>query len=713
MKSLGSRWFIIAALTLLVAACAKQPDVAAKPAAVTLVPAAEQSRHFEAVNSHLELGGTLYGYADIDGDALELAQTVQMMARQIAATQPQLGHFSRIDFAELFGDLGLNDVKAIGLSSVHETGGYYRNRAFLYTPDGRHGLFAVFGGAPGRFVGARLAPPDADFYAEHEFNMTAVYDTVKAVIAKVSGPDALAAFEKQVRTSGAAAKFSLLDFFEGLNGRATIIVSLDPQSTFTIPGPRPTNIPAFTALVRVDGIGPSVEGMLTAKPELFVATQEGARRVYTYKAPPMIKGLNLVFAVEGKALYLATSAAFLHDCIDRTQGLDTNPAFSAALASLGPEGNGLTWVTPRFFSRLKDLGKINPNASFEAKRFFDAYAANIPEATEPMLSVRTNLPDGILIRSTWNRSLKADLALFTVYNPVTVGLIAAMAIPAFQKVRTESQARAVMNNLRALSAAADQYYLEKGATTATYDDLVGPDKVVKALVPVAGEDYHTLVFAQGRRLRISLPDGRTFAYPELSYPPQKTLPARTGAMFQRAHVVNNLRAFQAAADRYYAANGVTSATYQDIMAMTPHPEVYPVMGEDYSSLVFSKGVPLRIDVGNGQTVQYPMPLIFVPTPTPTPQANAPSSHRWQPTGGKYDGILQNLQALDDAANQYYADRGTTTTTFDQLVGPGKAVPAVNPVQGEDYHSILFKQGHPLRLYLTDGTAIAYPPPDQN
>ncbi len=45
---------------------------------------------------------------------------------------------------------------------------------------------------------------------------------------------------------------------------------------------------------------------------------------------------------------------------------------------------------------------------------------------------------------------------------VIIGLLAAMAIPAFQKVRQSSQDKTVLNNARQLGAAADQYFLEFG-----------------------------------------------------------------------------------------------------------------------------------------------------------------------------------------------------------------------------------------------------------
>jgi hypothetical protein len=90
--------------------------------------------------------------------------------------------------------------------------------------------------------------------------------------------------------------------------------------------------------------------------------------------------------------------------------------------------------------------------------------------------------------------------------------MAAMAIPAFQKVRMASQEKAVLNNLRMLAAAADQHYLETGTITATYDQLVGPQRSVKVLNPVAGENYRGLRFQAGQPIRVRLGNGKTVEY---------------------------------------------------------------------------------------------------------------------------------------------------------------------------------------------------------
>ena len=95
---------------------------------------------------------------------------------------------------------------------------------------------------------------------------------------------------------------------------------------------------------------------------------------------------------------------------------------------------------------------------------------------------------------------------------VIIGLLAAMAIPAFQKVRTASQDKAVLNNARQMSAAADQYYLEAGASYAASVDLVGATNYVKALNTVASETYPPN-YTQGVTITIgNVANARTITY---------------------------------------------------------------------------------------------------------------------------------------------------------------------------------------------------------
>jgi type IV pilus assembly protein PilA len=72
---------------------------------------------------------------------------------------------------------------------------------------------------------------------------------------------------------------------------------------------------------------------------------------------------------------------------------------------------------------------------------------------------------------------------------VIIGMLAALAIPGFQKIRSSSQDKAVLSNARQLAAATDQYMMEYGKSTVTISRLVGLTNYVKALDTVANEHY--------------------------------------------------------------------------------------------------------------------------------------------------------------------------------------------------------------------------------
>ncbi len=111
-----------------------------------------------------------------------------------------------------------------------------------------------------------------------------------------------------------------------------------------------------------------------------------------------------------------------------------------------------------------------------------------------------------------NKSTKGFTLVEIMIVVVIIGLLAAMAIPAFQKVRQSSQDKAVMNNARQLAAAADQYFLENGVSSVTQSSLVGSTNYVKALNTVANETYPS-GFTQGITLTVSgIAGARTVTY---------------------------------------------------------------------------------------------------------------------------------------------------------------------------------------------------------
>ena len=78
---------------------------------------------------------------------------------------------------------------------------------------------------------------------------------------------------------------------------------------------------------------------------------------------------------------------------------------------------------------------------------------------------------------------------------VIIGLLAAMAVPAFQKVRTNSQEKAIQNNLRQIAHAGGQYLLEEGKAAVVVTDLIS-EGYLNAISSVAAETYGNLSVGQ-------------------------------------------------------------------------------------------------------------------------------------------------------------------------------------------------------------------------
>jgi type IV pilus assembly protein PilA len=74
---------------------------------------------------------------------------------------------------------------------------------------------------------------------------------------------------------------------------------------------------------------------------------------------------------------------------------------------------------------------------------------------------------------------------------VIIGLLAAMAIPAFDKVRTNAREKTIVNNLRVIASAGQQYILSEGVNSVSYASLLD-EGWLTAVAPAAGEDYTTL-----------------------------------------------------------------------------------------------------------------------------------------------------------------------------------------------------------------------------
>ncbi|MBW1874161.1 MAG: hypothetical protein JRI98_02025 [Deltaproteobacteria bacterium] len=141
--------------------------------------APQRSPHFDAVSKEIQLGGTVYAYADIEGDAERAADFLLNLLRDLPGLVPQEGAH-RLNPTTLVRILGLHNVRAIGLSS-YETGSLYHNRSFIHHDGSREGLLKLFGAEPAAFDLLTIAPQDADLVWEQQLDVRALVNIVRSL----------------------------------------------------------------------------------------------------------------------------------------------------------------------------------------------------------------------------------------------------------------------------------------------------------------------------------------------------------------------------------------------------------------------------------------------------------------------------------------------------------------------------------------------------
>ena len=94
-----------------------------------------------------------------------------------------------------------------------------------------------------------------------------------------------------------------------------------------------------------------------------------------------------------------------------------------------------------------------------------------------------------------------------------VGIVLAVSAFLFKRKMNESTVdKVVISQARQLSVAADQYFLENGVSTVSYDSIVGVNKLVKAVYP-SHQEIYPAYYTQGVTITITGVSGvRTVTY---------------------------------------------------------------------------------------------------------------------------------------------------------------------------------------------------------
>lgn len=376
----------------------------------TVPMAPERSPHFDPVSANLQLGGTVYAYVDIDGDAERAAEFFMSLLRDLPSSR-QPGDSRRLGATNLVRALGLDNLRAIGLSS-YEKEPLYHNRSFIYHTGPRKGLLEVFGDEPAELGLKAVAPEGADLVWEQQLNLKVLVDIVRAL-----GEHGIGISPTRIDALLAEPLFNLDitigEIVERLDTTAGLILEVDEAHVMRIPG-ESFWFPFTEFLFQIDGLGDLVDAIAKKaalnpfiradRTKQWVIIRPGIRLPPPWHAyePSLIKDVTT------ERMYLVSSPAYLTKCLSQQTDLTATADFEAAFDELSPIGNGMLFVSPQLTREMHSMldRVINERGSTVVSTIVRIL---LPDAGSPIGWVGMNRDDGVLFTSNSSSSHKSTL----------------------------------------------------------------------------------------------------------------------------------------------------------------------------------------------------------------------------------------------------------------------------------------------------------------
>lgn len=374
----------------------------------TVPMAPQKSPHFDVVSANLQLGGTVYTYVDIDGDAERAANFFISLVRDLPALEASHTLWP-LSATSLVRVLGLANLHAIGLSSYKKTS-LYHNRSFIYYTGPREGLLKVFGGEPADLRLRTIAPEVADLVWEQQFDLKVLVDIVRALGERGLGASP-AKVDALLAESFLGLNITIGEVVERLDTTAGLILEVDEERVLRIPG-ESFWFPYTDFLFQIDGLGDLVDALAKrAAFDPFIRAERtnqwliigpGIRLPPPWNAyePRLIKDL-----ATGR-MYLVSSPDYLTKCLSQQSDLTATTDFAEAFDGLPTIGNGMLFASPQLTREMHAMldRVINHGGSTiltTVVRFL------LPDAGSPIGWVGMNRSDGLLFTSNSASSHKS------------------------------------------------------------------------------------------------------------------------------------------------------------------------------------------------------------------------------------------------------------------------------------------------------------------
>ena len=456
---------------------------------VSKIPSAEPSS-FEAVSRRLDSGGGFYLYLSTEQFFKEVSTKLQELAplamSSLKIDAPTRAKIEAIwnSVSRVTGESGLNAISGFGMSSIATAPNFYQTKWMLHHYAGKGGfLWDIYGSVADAHDIISYLPETTAFAGCGDATLEPIWKALERESA--TNPDLKQALQMAMQQLQQSAGLDLAKLIAVLGPSYSVVLTLDESRKVTLPTDQTGKMitipePALTIMIQVrdEALIARLNQELTKVPGI-VNSDNGDLKLRVIPVPIPMAFVRPAVAWNKGLVFISSNEAAIRDLIavksGKKVGIAASAEFKKLTAGLPTTVCEFDLCTPVFQKTLRDLRVVitenQAGLDPSAKQIMQALYQAAGGTDQWMCSVVENTSEGFV--GTIRSGLGA-MQITAAAGIAPVAALSAIAVPNFMRARKRSQASRVLEDLRMLDAALDQYAIEhnkRAGDPAAFSDL--------------------------------------------------------------------------------------------------------------------------------------------------------------------------------------------------------------------------------------------------
>ena len=332
--------------------------------------------------------------------------------------------------------------------------------------DGSKPLWRLVASEPKPLKGIHYVPANAVYAANTTASLDEAWKIVNEAVSTFYAPQQAAAFNQKISMFEMLLGTNITAITGTLDNEILISIQLSEEKEIAIPqGMSSLSIPEPNLLIGLQTKEPLLGKIILEKIKLaqmpVVESTHGVYTLHTLNLPiPLPVPVQPTLVATDDYLLIGSSLAVVIKALEsqaNKDGLVATPLYRKLLAGAPEKTSAIEFVSPRFMQTYIAVMKqaVSPTQDPQASEMMDMMLSNYANMYSGGYSLKT--PPGLYSKSYADYGGAKPIEMVA---SAYVGMLSAIAIPSFQKARSNSQDKACENNRRILEAAKEQWAVE-------------------------------------------------------------------------------------------------------------------------------------------------------------------------------------------------------------------------------------------------------------